>query len=115
MSEEDIPDLKILDKGFAEHKITDLYFSLNFDLIKVSDSKASTLTVICGQSVLITAFFLANIIKLEDIAPIAIGFSISVIFNVAAIYFALSALRPRTFQESSTALQPLYTHITRHT
>jgi len=115
MVEEDFSDLKILDKNRVEHKVTDLYYTLNFELTKISDSKASTLVVIAGQSILITAFLLANILKLENAAPIAIGFAISVIFNVVAIFFAISALRPRSFQEASSTLQPLYTNITKHT
>ncbi|MDD1778379.1 MAG: DUF5706 domain-containing protein, partial [Candidatus Helarchaeota archaeon] len=72
----------------------------NFSLTKISDSKASTLVMISGQSILITAFLLANVIAIENAMPIALGFSISVIFNVIAIYFAISALWPRTFRQS---------------
>ncbi|MHA1277249.1 MAG: Pycsar system effector family protein [Candidatus Helarchaeota archaeon] len=115
MVEEKIPDMTILDHNSVDHKITDLYFSLNFDLIKVSDSKASTLIVISGQSILITAFLLANILGFPNVSSIAIGFAISVVFNTTAVYFALSALQPRTFQEPSTSLQPLYTHIVKRT
>ncbi len=99
----------------GDHRVTDLYYSLNFDLIKVSDSKASTIVVISGQSILITAFLLANILGEAGVDIIAIGFSLSIIFNVVAVFFALSALQPRSFQETSSTLQPLYTSITKHT
>ena len=115
MVDEKIPDMTILDNNSVDHKITDLYYSLNFELTKISDSKASTLIVISGQSILITAFLLANILSISGAAPIAIGFAISVVFNTSAVYFALSALRPRTFRDPSTSLQPLYTHIVKHT
>lgn len=116
MSKDKKPDFEILSKDRVEHKVTDLYYSLNFELTRISDSKASTLIIIAGQSILITAFLLANILNLEaNVIPIAIGFAFSVIFNVIAISFAISALRPRTFQATLKTLQPLYTHITRHT
>lgn len=115
MNENDISDEPIGKNNGPAHKITDLYYSLNFDLIKVSDSKASTVVVISGQSILITAFLLANIIKVEGVLCIAIGFCLSVVFNAIAVYLALSALRPRTFQESETAVQPLYSYIVKHT
>jgi len=116
MTEENIPGLEIIDKDKADHKVADLYYTLNFELTKISDSKASTLVVIAGQSILITAFLLASTFSLGYKAIyIVIGFGLSVIFNVIAIFLAILALRPRTFQETSSTLQPLYTYITRRT
>ena len=112
MSNEKSREFEFFEKARIEHKVTDLYYSLNFELTKVSDSKASTLVVISGQSILITAFLLANVIGETGVLSIVLGFSISVVFNVAAIFLALSALRPRTFKEGSSALQPLYSEIT---
>ena len=97
MPEEKKPEPSTVDK---KNKLSDLYYSFNFELTKISDSKASTLIMISGQSILITAFLLANVIGLPDTMPISFGFSISVIFNVIAIYFAIAALRPRTFKQS---------------
>jgi hypothetical protein len=110
MSEENSPNIQTNDKPKSDHKITDLYYSFNFELTKISDSKASTLIMISGQSILITAFLLANIIDQPNAAPIAIGFSLSVIFNVLAISLAIAALRPRTFKQGL-----FYTYITDHT
>jgi hypothetical protein len=110
MSEENNLPAKVNDKPKSDHKITDLYYSFNFELTKISDSKASTLIMISGQSILITAFLLANILKMDNVTPIAIGFSLSVIFNVLTISFAIAALRPRTFKQSL-----FYKYITEHT
>ncbi|NVM28960.1 MAG: hypothetical protein HWN65_08950 [Candidatus Helarchaeota archaeon] len=115
MSKDKKPEFEILSKDRIDHKVTDLYYSLNFELTKVSDSKASTLIIISGQSILITAFLLANLIGEPNVIPIVVGFAVSVVFNVCTIFFSISALRPRTFQATSTALQPLYSHITKHT
>ncbi|MHA1321770.1 MAG: Pycsar system effector family protein [Candidatus Helarchaeota archaeon] len=116
MSDEKSPPIDESPQKKGEHKVTDLYYSLNFELTRISDSKASTLIIIAGQSILITAFLLANIINLsENVIPIAIGFGLSVIFNVISISFAISALRPRTFSATTKTLQPLYSHIMRHT
>ncbi|NVM53193.1 MAG: hypothetical protein HWN66_05780 [Candidatus Helarchaeota archaeon] len=116
MSEEKISVGENVGENKVDHKVTDLYYTLNFELTRISDSKASTLILIAGQSILITAFLLANIINLEaNVMPIAFGFSISVIFNVIAITFGILALRPRTFQATTRTLQPLYSHITQHT
>ncbi len=105
-------DEKKIDSSLVEkkNKLSDLYYSFNFELTKISDSKASTLVMISGQSILITAFLLANVINIPNTMPIAFGFSISVIFNVIAIYFAISALRPRTFKQTL-----FYTYIATHT
>jgi hypothetical protein len=115
MATDDEAGMHYFEKNRVEHKVTDLYYSLNFELTKVSDSKASTLILISGQSILITAFLLANLIGEPKVIPIVIGFAISVVFNVCTIFFALSALRPRTFQATSTALQPLYSRIMQRT
>lgn len=116
MSDERFPLEEDVWRNRVEHKVTDLYYSLNFELTRISDSKASTLIIIAGQSILITAFLLANIINLEaNVLAIALGFALSVVFNVIAISFAISALRPRTFQATLKTLQPLYSHITHHT
>jgi hypothetical protein len=114
MSKDNPREFEFFEKTRFEHKVSDLYYSLNFELTKVSDSKASTLVIISGQSILITAFLLANIIGEAGVLPIVLGFSISVVFNVGTIFLALSALRPRTFKEGSSALQPLYSNITSH-
>lgn len=98
------------DRPKSDHKITDLYYSFNFELTKISDSKASTLIMISGQSVLITAFLLANLFNKGNVSSIAIGFALSVIFNVITITFAIAALRPRTFKQSL-----FYKYITEHT
>jgi len=110
MSEENTPHSQSNDIPKSDHKITDLYYSFNFELTKISDSKASTLIMISGQSILITAFLLANIIHQPNVVPVAIGFSLSIIFNVLTISFAIAALRPRTFKQSL-----FYKYITEHT
>ena len=110
MSDEKKIDFNLIDKKKNDHRISDLYYSFNFELTKISDSKASTLIMVSGQSILITAFLLANVISRADAMIIAVGFSFSVIFNVIAIFFAISALRPRTFKEGL-----FYTAISKHT
>ena len=72
MSEEKKLEISSINK---KNKLSDLYYSFNFSLTKISDSKASTLIMISGQSILITAFLLANVIAIKNAMPIAFGFS----------------------------------------
>ena len=105
-------------EDYAEHQVVEKFYSLNFDLIKVSDTKASTLAAISGQSILIVAFLLGNLIfsRAFDIS-IALIFFISVIFNVSTLIFCVLALTPRKFLKSEQPgrLQPLYSEIIKYT
>jgi hypothetical protein len=97
---------------YTEHQVLEKFYSLNFDLIKVSDSKASTLAAISGQSILIVAFLLGNLIFSGNFdLYTAIFFLISVIFNVASLILCIASLTPRKFKKSDT-LQPIYSSIT---
>ncbi|MBD3226751.1 MAG: hypothetical protein GF329_01060 [Candidatus Lokiarchaeota archaeon] len=99
---------------YAEHQVLEKFYSLNFDLIKVSDSKASTLAAISGQSILIVAFLLGNMIFSEKFDFYTSSFFlVSIVFNIMTLMLCVASLTPRKFKKSDN-IQPIYSSIMKY-